>query len=491
MSPRIANRQSKPAVLHQTLEIPSASPATEETPKERETRPDFWTYMRSLTPEDWKDHIVYLTRERPKTHMNGVVGGYLTKIIEPFELDDIKDAYGGYEFSYIMKRGRDAIYNGRFTVEAPPKLDGQRESAAAAGENGGGNALVQQFVNMLREELERSRGAAGGDQTTTKAVEMLSKASEKAMDMIKQQVPEASNPTMQLKELLTVAKDLGVFPGAGGGGANNILETIKVLRELGIIGQAAMDPMKNLDSMLSIFTKIDEIRGSNGGRRRDWKETAIEKGLEYLPQVLDTFRETREANMRIANDRARAAEHLSRIQNPSARPAVASVMTPRPAGASPTAPAEPAIRANSGLRTVPIDRTIIDQPPADPGEPAAAVIDGEVVLETIDRNSPAFMNTVKLCVLEMVQRGDHGEQIVDFLDGAKPGFSNTLVDYTPEQLSDYFRLDPILRAAIELPNWPEVLDEARKYILDESADEEEPELETVPPAPPRKTRKPN
>src|SRR5260370_9544534 len=76
MSPRIANRQSKPAVLHQTLEIPSASPATEETPKERETRPHFWTYMRSLTPEDWKDDIVYLTPQRPKTHMNRVAGAY-------------------------------------------------------------------------------------------------------------------------------------------------------------------------------------------------------------------------------------------------------------------------------------------------------------------------------------------------------------------------------------------------------------------------------
>src|SRR5260370_40385289 len=140
-------------------------------------------------------------------------------------------------------------------------------------------------------------------------------------------------------------------------------------------------------------------------------------------------------------------------------------MTRRPAGASQTAPAEPAIRPNSGLRTVPIDRTIIDQPPADPGEPAAAVIDGEVVLETIDRNSPAFMNTVKLCVLEMVQRGDHGEQIVDFLDGAKPGFSNTLVDYTPEQLSDYFRLDPILPAPIHLPTSPELLHKHRNYIL--------------------------
>src|SRR5260370_522075 len=93
--------------------------------------------------------------------MNGVVGGYLTKIIEPFELDDIKDAYGGYEFSYIMKRGRDAIYNGRFTVEAPPKLDEQRESAAAAGKNGGGKALVRHSGKNGGGEVERSRRAAG------------------------------------------------------------------------------------------------------------------------------------------------------------------------------------------------------------------------------------------------------------------------------------------------------------------------------------------
>src|SRR5260370_31407167 len=116
MSHKMANSQSKRGVLHKPPKIPSASPATEETTTERETRPDFWTYMRSLTPEDWKDHIVYLTRERPKTHMNGVVGGYLTKIIQPFELDQIKEPYGGYQFNYIMKRSPDAIYKRQFPL---------------------------------------------------------------------------------------------------------------------------------------------------------------------------------------------------------------------------------------------------------------------------------------------------------------------------------------------------------------------------------------
>jgi hypothetical protein len=433
--------------------------------------------MRGLTPEDWKDHIVYLTRERPKTHMNGVVGGYLTKIIEAFDLDDIKEAYGGYEFSYIMKRGRDALYNGKFTVEAPPKLDAQRESANAS-ENGGGAAIVQQFISMLREELERSRGAGGGDQTTTKAVEMLSKASEKAMDMIKQQVPEAGNPTSQLRDLLALAKEMGIF--GGGGGGSNIIETIKTLKELGLIGQAAQNPMANLDAMLSVFTKLDELRGSSGGGgRRDWKNTLVDRGLEALPAVLDTLKQTRDASVQIAQERARAAESLRHVQPPSATPARPSVMTPRPA-AAPTAAADPAVVASSGLRTVPIDRAVpIDQPGA---EPAAAP--AEVYVETIDRNSTAYVNLVKQTIVEMINRGDHGEQIVDYLDGAKPGFSNTLVQYPPEQLTAYLSLDPILREAVNHPNWSEVLDEARNYILDPGAPEsgeteEEQELETA------------
>lgn len=458
--PRAVTRQPKPSVLHQTIEIPAAQTSNDESAKE--SRPDFWTYMHSLTPEQWKDHIVYLTRERPKTQMNGVVGGYLAKIVEPFDIEDIKMAYGGYEFSYIMKRGRDVIYGGKFSVEAEPKLDKQRESTAAAENAGGGtNGLAQQIVSMLRDELERSRESAGGDHTTERAVEMLSKASEKAMEIVQKQVPTA---------------------GAGGGGNNALLDKLMTaaIERLLTPPPAAADPAKQLETMLSIFTKIDEIRGSGGGGgRRDWKAQLVDKGIEALPAVLDTLKQTREASLQIAHDRARAAEHLSRIPTPPGRPVAPSTMTPRPPGAVPAAPADP---ASSGLRTVPIDRSI----PLERGDSGAYAVPetapAEVFVETIDRNSTAFTNFLKQTIVEMIQRGDHGEQIVDFLDGAKPGFSNSLVQYPPEQLTAYLSLDPILRAAVEHPNWSEVLDEARNYIRDtpESGEgEEEQELETA------------
>jgi hypothetical protein len=463
--PRAVSNRNKPSVITQTLEIPATQTSEEVPPSEK--RPDFWSYMQSLTPEQWKEHIVYLTREKPKTHMNGVVGGYLAKIVEPFDQDDIKTAYGGYEFSYIMKRGREAIYSGRFAVEAEPRLDKDRELPTPNDATPAG--FAGQFIAMLRQELERSRGN-GNDSTTAKAVEMLSAASDKATELILKQVPDASNPATALKDLVAVIKDLGILGGQTAA-APSIIDTIKTLKELGLIGQQ-FDPMKNLDTMLSLFDKLDGLRGGGGGRRGNWKDSLVDKGLELVPQVLDTFRETREANVNIARERARAAEHLARVQPPPGRPAVPSVMTPRGAAPAPGAGAEPPGPSVSGLRTVPLDRA--GEPPAPATAPA------EVMFETIDRNSTAFTNFIKQTIVDMINRGDHGEQIVDFLDGAKPGFSNTLVQYTPDQLAAYFAMDPILCAAVAHPNWSEVLDEARNYIL---AEDEEAETETPPPAP--------
>src|SRR5229473_3100140 len=153
--PRVPSARPKPAIIHQTIEVPTTQPAAEQEPKK--SRPDFWTYIYKLTPEEWKDHIVYLTRELPKPQMNGIGGRYLVKIVERFDIEDIKNAYGGVEFSYIMKRKNAIVYSGRFRIEAPPKLDTARESLAT-GESGA-NALLQQCVSMLRDELARSRKA--------------------------------------------------------------------------------------------------------------------------------------------------------------------------------------------------------------------------------------------------------------------------------------------------------------------------------------------
>jgi hypothetical protein len=152
--PRVPSARPKPGVVRQTIEVRATQPAARQEPKK--SRPDFWTYIGKLTLEEWKDHVVYLTRELPKLHTKGI-GRYLVKIVEPFDIDDIKNAYGGFEFSYIMKRKNAIVYCGRFRIEAPPKLDTARESQPI-GESGT-NVLLYQLVSMLREELARSREA--------------------------------------------------------------------------------------------------------------------------------------------------------------------------------------------------------------------------------------------------------------------------------------------------------------------------------------------
>src|SRR5258708_2438389 len=152
---------NQPIDVHTTIQMPQ--PATEKPVAP--DKPDFWSYMQSLSPEAWKNHIVYLTRENPKTSINGI-GGYLTKLQQAFDIEDIKVAFGGYEFSYIMKKGNDdIIYSGRFRIESPPKYDPSRENAtpaaAAPASTIDGNVLkvLEQQNERLYEVLTTLQGA--------------------------------------------------------------------------------------------------------------------------------------------------------------------------------------------------------------------------------------------------------------------------------------------------------------------------------------------
>jgi len=496
--PRTASTSTEPAkpgVIKQTLEIPAAR--TEMKESTENARPDFWTYMKQLTPEQWKNHIVYLYRELPRTNIASAgSGGYLAKFSQAFDEEDIKQNYGGYEFSYIMNRGQACVYSGKFRIEAPPRLDAIRE----AGSNGHGldagtvAGIVQQVVGVLREELQRKSNGIDDGGATTKAVDMLKEASDKAMEVLVKRLPQAESAVAQLKELITVGQSLGML-GGGGAEGGGIIGTIKVLKELGVLGNQN-DPMKQLETMLSIFDKLDEVRGGGGGRRRDWKAILAERAVDAIPDVLDAFTKTREANLEVARNRRATAEAMGRIPVPGGIPGR------QPGAPSVTPTGTAAIPSASGLHTVRFDSTASPAAAAPPAT-AAAPESAPVVLEMIDRNSPAFDNFLKQTVVEMIYRGEYGEVIVDFLDGAKPGFSETLIQYAPDVVTAFFARDPILAAAVNHPRWPEVLQEARKYLaqadaqaIDQTIDVPAAEVEQIePPAPrpaPRRSKtKPN
>ena len=62
-----------------------------------------------------------------------------------------------------------------------------------------------------------------------------------------------------------------------------------------------------------------------------------------------------------------------------------------------------------------------------------------------------------------------GSSIASFLEDVKPDFADDLLKYTPEQITEFFRHDAILKLAVEDPRWMAVLTDAREYL---EADEE-------------------
>jgi hypothetical protein len=88
-------------VLHQQISL--QPPAQPEKQEPDDAGPDFWERLEQLTPEDWVSHEVHLYRRRPKVALQGL-GGYLAKFQQAVTIDDIKHAFGGYDFEAMLKK---------------------------------------------------------------------------------------------------------------------------------------------------------------------------------------------------------------------------------------------------------------------------------------------------------------------------------------------------------------------------------------------------
>lgn len=455
---RAKNGPSAP-VVHTTVELPASSPAD---PPEKPDKPDFWSYMQSLSPDDWREHIVYLTRELPKTTIQGAVGGYLTKLQQAFDLEDIKSAYGGYEFSYIMKGPKNQIiYSGKFRVEAPPKYDTREETAGNKPNDAGSMAIVQQFVSVLRDELQHSReNSAQGNPAAEEAISMLSKASEKAMEIVVKQTPQGGSQVQQLGEMLTLLKAMLPPPTPG-----LTLESLLGLFNSPLLARLLqpVDPMAQITTFLGVFEKLDALRGSGGGegKPRDWKAALADGVIQKGPEILRELRETMEVNYRTAQERRATAEVNRGIaetmrRGGSAPPAASADVAPPPAAPVSAGP----------LRSVPLDGSPTTPAPAE--APAAAP---GVTLEEKEQ-SDVIASWVKAKILQLVEEDEDAQVIVDWLDIADPTVPELLTQFDEQTINTFFAGDAILKRVAESPNWPKILHEARHYI-EESTKEEE------------------
>lgn len=447
----------------------------------------FWNDIFSFPSDEWgKVWSMWIQRMGDsKVPMAAGEKGYLDMYMQPVSPEQIKKEHGGGKYRIILLKNNRYKTSHDFEIEGPPIYNSrERPSNGHAASNGDGNtALLQQFIGVLRDELARSRESnQGGTPGADRTIDMVSSAAEKAMEIVTRQVPPSVNPAAQLESLVNTAKGLGLF-GGGGNGSGGIVDTIRVLKELGLIGQPAANPMEQLTMFLTLFEKLDGLRGgrSSGGGKADVWQTVAEKAFEHAPDIIREIREGREASVQTAKDR-RAAMEAQRataealrsvpgatatsptsVRVPVAQNAPQNAATATPAGET----AAPAPTASGPLRTVRLDAASNGNGHVPEINAPLQATDATQQL-AFDENGDAPVEWTKRRLVKLLQLGQSGVSIVDWLDGTISGFSDQLVQYTPEQVTAFFKADPILAAAANHPRWEQVLAEARDYILDES-----------------------
>lgn len=458
-----------PPKVNVSVDMPSTQPA--EPPEKEEKSPTwYWDTLQEIPKEAWGNiYDVMGFRLDPQAGRQAGAKGFLFQVFEPITLNWIKQNYGGGRFRCILQKNSKFFKSHEFEVDGAPKYDLTREvpHGPVNGNNGNSAAEFQkEFISVLREELSRSREQnQGTTQGTDKVVEMLTNASEKAMEIVTKQTPQATSGVSQVRELVSALKEMGILgaqPQAGGGG---VVETIKVLKELGLIGG---DPMGQVTMFLTIFEKLDALRGGGGdggGRAKDWRAMLAEGAVQKAPEILKEVREIVQENRHTATERRAAAEAIREVEQ------IRRGAPVTPATVAPAAPPAPTAAPSGPLRTVPIDRsdvnksvhsepaasTIVDTPPAAPG--------------MSQTESDAVANFMERRIVEMVEDERDAEDVVDFIEEIDPTMNNMLAQFSAEIVTTFLAGRVIIGKATKHPRWPEFLANAQKYIREIRAED--------------------
>jgi hypothetical protein len=453
-----------------TIRMPNAPAAV---PAAETEKPFFWERVAALPIEKFEKEIeIWIYRLEPKVRMAPGERGYLDIVTQPISPSYIKKRWGGGRYRIMVLQNSKILYSTEEEIEGDPIYDKRRELAPDGGAAVGGNGnfskdeWAREFIGLLREELGR-RADQGTPAGTDQVVAMMTSAADKAMDMITKQTPKADAGS-QLNELLAAAEKIANLRAPASNGLGELGTIIvPILKALAEKLLTPPDPLAELTKLGSLFDVLEKLRGgagAGGGEPKDWKAQAV----SFIPQILETFKQSNDANAAAAQARAneatmraRAAENLRLAQAPAAAQPAAAPAVPVGAPTFPAAAPRPVQPISvSGLNVVSRDAA-----PAVPAAVAMAAPD-----QPVELSQEEFDQMLKVNVVNLFRSGASGGSIASYIEDLKPEFAKDFVRYTAQQVTLFFSADPILKLIVEDPRWNEVLEDAREYMKDENAE---------------------
>jgi hypothetical protein len=438
-------------------------PQAEETPEKKE-KPNFWNYIAQLSPAEWNHHTIYLYRTKPLTGMKAKER-YLDVFAQPFTVDDIRKRFGGEEFRAMLVRENKIVANEEFAIEAPPKYDMTREVPLGntAAQTAASDAVTQKVVDQFLGERRGENDMFG--EAHRKSLDILADGYRQAVaavaeapkpnggtnsdDLFKALILKMldRNPMKEMMEALAFAREMGLIPKAG--------EAV-----------SSVTALSQLKDVVSIVKDLGGEMGMGGGRRSggiaevimDKAPELIEKGVEALGKYAEIKQRDNEALQIKAN----AATSIAAINRGAPPPAQPQIPTAMPSGIPQPqiTPVAPSINSgrNAGAGGLDLEPIAPGAPPVGTGITAEEVVHAENIL----------YNFLRGRVVQLIALGRDGAEVVEFVENYDENTFKLLENANPEALEKFFSEDPILRTAMALPRWPQFFAEACADLYEET-----------------------
>jgi hypothetical protein len=391
---------------------------------------EFWKYIQSLTDEDWKSHKVTLYRYPLGQVKPDKLGRYVKtyKAGNPLLSEDqVYEEFGGSQYTAMLTGPKDgqksmliACHN--WEMDGPVRNPWQISAGTPAGGVPSELASTLQVVLDKLSAAQRSANPAA-DPAVKESISLI------------QQLTSAFKP-QGITELVSGLADLQKLTGASNG-SSNIRETLTLLKELGVIGERPRSLAQEIKEVLEIAGLLGNGGGeARPGARVDWPTALVQNLpgiLEKVTPIADKFADAARANARVAEARA-------------------GRVIPNTPSASLTAAAVPVPAAESRvIRTVAAPET---EPAISPAAPPGAAPAPGAPPGAAEVFRPPNMEWVKGKAVQMFQAGKSGDEIAEFLDNLDDNLGEFLASMNEEKFRQFIETDPIMRAIAPAPRYP-------------------------------------
>ena len=407
---------------------------------------NFWEEQEILNTAEGKDYVIYLYRLQPATLGHK---GYIAKFSTPVTQEEIKETFGGYEYRISLHKGAKWICQDVFSISAPPKAIGAADPAMFAINAGTGGAdataQVSQVLQFVNQRLDKERIEKANDPAYLASLDLVRESAKQAITAAysvnrNPAAEQVQNNMMQM--MMTMLTTM----------TNTLLQ-----RSLQAPEKTAVAGMREIIDLMGMMG----MKAGVGGARPDAITLIGEKLIDIAPQILEKGAMFMERYQAIARERTVQTENqlrtaqVMRGQQPA--PMAAPQMSTVPPGTPPPSPAQmqaqptaqPA-QGNGGLNTVPFPETGI--PPSQAPVPGMGL-----------EGAPTD-DWLKKKVVELIARGASGDMLMAVVSGVNENFALTMQQSSEDLIRSFFAMDPILKQAMQFPNFDQCLSEAIEYL---------------------------